>query len=306
MENLSMNICSLSDSALLEGLTIRVKTERKSMTEVLEFLREVDRRRLYTESGHASLWEFCTKVHGYSSGAAARRIQAMRLLRDIPELKEDLETGRQNLSSLAQAQQFFRIEEKHQEAKLTTEQKREVLGRIQGKSTRDSEKELLKLSSAPIEISKPEKKRVIDENHTELKLVLDSELLEKLDRIQALRSHANPLMGYKELLEFMADEILKKLEKPVKAKTHSSPAPELIAGKRVAIPEAIKREIKKPGKCGFINEKTGESCDSRYFLEVDHVIPVALGGSNDLKNLRLRCRAHNQRASVKIFGLRRE
>jgi hypothetical protein len=293
-----MDIRTLSDSELLNELTIRVKKERTSMTEVLEFLREVDRRRLYAEQGCSSLWEFCTKVHGYSAGSAARRIDAMRLLREIPELKEELESGEQNLTSLAKAKQFFRAEEKHVEKKLTMEKKREVLKKIRGKSTREGEKALLEMSSVPIEISHPEKKRAIDSEHTELKLVIDSELLEKLDRIKALRSHANPSMGYKELLEYMADEILKKIEpKPRKP----TPAPELKTG-RVAILAAIKREIKKPGKCSYVDPKTGKNCDSTYFLEMDHVTPVALGGTNDLKNLRLYCRAHNQRASVKIFG----
>jgi hypothetical protein len=187
-----MEIRTLSDSELLNELTVRVKKERTSMTEVLEFLREVDRRRLYAEQGCSSLWEFCTKIHGYSAGSAARRIDAMRLLREIPELKEELESGEQNLTSLAKAKQFFQAEEKHHQEKLPTEKKREVLKKIRGKSTREGEKALLELSSVPIEISNPEKKRAIDPTHTELKLIVDAELLEKLDRIKALRSHANP------------------------------------------------------------------------------------------------------------------
>ena len=120
----------------------------------------------------------------------------MRLLRELPELREDLLEGKQNLTSLSQAQSFFNIEEKTQEKKLTSEEKKEVLDQLGDKSTRDCEKALLKLSSAPIQISHPEKKRSIDETHTELKLVLDASLLEKLTRIQALRSHANPSMTY--------------------------------------------------------------------------------------------------------------
>jgi hypothetical protein len=80
---------------------------------------------------------------------------------------------------------------------------------------------------------------------------------------------------------------------PLLANRTALPTSELIKGRRVAIPAAIKREIKKSGKCGFVDEKTGESCDSRYFLEIDHAVPVAMGGTNELKNLRLRCRAHS-------------
>jgi hypothetical protein len=77
----------------------------------------------------------------------------------------------------------------------------------------------------------------VGKKHTELKLVLEQALLEKLDRIKALRSHANPTMGYKELLEFMADEVLKRLDPIEKAKVmrkspakKSTPAPAMLFG----------------------------------------------------------------------------
>jgi hypothetical protein len=239
-EEIFMNIRALPDSQVLSGLKLRVLKERENLTEVLEFLREVDRRRLYADSNHPSLWSFCTVELKYSAGAASRRIEAMRLLRDLPDLKEDLVSGKQNLSSLAMAQNFFRVEEKNQEEKLTPEKKQEVLNQLVGKSTRDCEATLVDLSSNPIEIKKPERKRAVGKQHTELKLVLDKELLEKLDRIKALRSHANPSMGYKELLEFMADEILKKHDPVEKAKAMRkpkvpTPAPELPKVKEVTL-----------------------------------------------------------------------
>ena len=37
-------------------------------------------------------------------------------------------------------------------------------------------------------------------------------------------------------------------------------------------------------------------------LELDHVIPVARGGAGTLRNLRLRCRAHNQYEAERVYG----
>lgn len=212
------SIRGLSDSDLIAGLKSSVLEERRQTALVLEYLRETERRRLFAEYGFSSLWEFCTKELGYTEASASRRIASMRLQRELPELKEDLIQGRQSLMSLAQAQKFFKIEEKHQSVKMTAEQKREVLEKLEGKSTRDCEKELLKLSSAPIEISRPETERPIDEIHTELKLVLDGQVLAKLKRIQELRSHAQPGSSYSELLNYMADEILKRIDPLKKAK----------------------------------------------------------------------------------------
>jgi hypothetical protein len=376
-------IRALSDSELLLNLKNAVLEERKIITQVLDFLREVDRRRLYADSGYASLWDFCTKELGYSTAAASRRISSMRLLRELPELKDALLSGRQNLSSLAQAQKFFRLEEKHQESKLTSTRKRAVLEKLAGKSTRECEQELLKISSVPIELAMPENIRALDETHSELKLVLDSDLLEKLNRIQAIRSHASPSMSYVELLKFMADDVLRRIDPLEKEKakdekqkarkngikalaktatespipgnsavrretpvaTTSVPMPEAATNMtsplgmeavrapsphlppasevesvvcstiskpksptRVPIPAAIKRQIwlRDRGKCGFTNPTSRITCGSRHFLEIDHIRPVALGGENTVENLQLRCRAHNQRAAVRIFGPRNE
>jgi hypothetical protein len=268
----------------------------------------------------------------------------MRLLCEIPELKEDLESGKLNLTSLSQAKKFFVTEEKYSGEKLSSEEKAEILEKMEGKSTRECEIELIRMSSAPIQISHSEKERMINDDLTEWKLVLSSELLEKLKRVQALRSHAQPSMSRIELLEYMADEVLKRLDpiekekekqkqkqKKTKAvnqacakkqrevKTQTtleikpdssiSSMPDVTQSqfKRTVIPAKTRRLVwmRAEGKCQFVDFETGEQCGSRYFLEIDHSIKsVALGGSNDPENLRLLCRGHNARAAVKIFGPR--
>jgi hypothetical protein len=96
-------IRKLPDAEVVSGLKSSVSDEKKKTTVVLEFLRELDRRKLYADFNCESLWEFCVKKLGYSAGSASRRVTAMRLLCEIPELKEDLESGKLNLTSLSQA-----------------------------------------------------------------------------------------------------------------------------------------------------------------------------------------------------------
>jgi 5-methylcytosine-specific restriction endonuclease McrA len=277
------------------------------------------------------------KQLGYSAGSASRRVNAMRLLREIPELKEDLESGKLNLTSLSQAGKFFVTEEKYSGEKLSSEEKAEISEKMEGKSTRECELELIRMSSSPVEISHPGKERVINDEFTEWKLVLGLELLEKLNRVRALRSHAQPSMSRIELLEYMADEVLKRLdplerekqkkekaanqaraEKQREAKTQTAPetkpdssissTPDVTRSqfKRTVIPAKTRRLvwIRAEGKCQFVDFESGKRCGSRYFLETDHIKPVALGGSNDPENLMLLCRGHNARETVKIFGPR--
>ncbi len=50
-------------------------------------------------------------------------------------------------------------------------------------------------------------------------------------------------------------------------------------------------------QCEYKNKTTGLRCQSKSFLEIDHRRPITLGGTNDINNLRLLCRTHNQLAA---------
>jgi hypothetical protein len=70
-----------------------------------------------------------------------------------------------------------------------------------------------------------------------------------------------------------------------------------------AIPAAVRREVwaRDEGCCSW-KAKDGRRCGSRWKLEIDHIVPVALGGTATADNLRLLCRAHNVRQAEKAFS----
>ena len=56
----------------------------------------------------------------------------------------------------------------------------------------------------------------------------------------------------------------------------------------------LKREIlRRHQGCQFKDPNTGKLCGSRFFLEVDHIRPRFVGGSNESENLRALCKNHN-------------
>ena len=67
----------------------------------------------------------------------------------------------------------------------------------------------------------------------------------------------------------------------------------------------IRRELlKKAGNCcEYQNPTTGQRCQSKYQLQVEHIQPWALGGSNHIDNLKTLCRTHNN-LSARRNGLR--
>ena len=55
------------------------------------------------------------------------------------------------------------------------------------------------------------------------------------------------------------------------------------------IPVTVKREVwrRDQGCCSYVDRHSGRRCGSRYRLEIDHIVPYALGGGADLSNLRI-------------------
>lgn len=98
---------NLSNDEIENALRAKAAAERRLTLEVIELLEEVDRRKLHVERGFGSLLEYCVRELKYSESSAYRRISAMRVVRDVPEVKSALQNGALNLNTVAQAQNFF-------------------------------------------------------------------------------------------------------------------------------------------------------------------------------------------------------
>ena len=62
------------------------------------------------------------------------------------------------------------------------------------------------------------------------------------------------------------------------------------------VPAAVKRAVwrRDQGCCSYVDPHSGRRCGSRYRLEIDHIVPFALGGATEPGNLRIRCGAHHR------------
>jgi len=183
-----MNLKLISDNELIFDLKNLVSEERELLTTVLRYLKEVEIRKIYLQKGFSSMFAYLTEELSYSEGAAQRRIQAMRLLKDLPEIETKIQTGEISLSVASQIQSYLRKEEK--KAPIKKEEKLELVNSLSGTSSRECERKLIKLSpdtALPREITKP-----LSEDNTLLQLVADKDFMKKLERIKELTSHQNP------------------------------------------------------------------------------------------------------------------
>ena len=132
----STNLRALRDAELLAQTKSLVQNERELVAAILRHLHEVERRRLFSELGYKSLFDYAVKELKYSEGQASRRIQAMRLLKELPQLEEKIETGALSLSNLSQAQSYFREAVKSAKP-VAQEEKLRILESLENKSARD-------------------------------------------------------------------------------------------------------------------------------------------------------------------------
>ena len=93
-------LSSMPDSELLITLPALLTRERAVLVEVIGYLIEIDRRRLYLEQACSSLRSFCVERLGYSEDEASKRVRVVRLARRLPRVLDELQNGGIHLTGL--------------------------------------------------------------------------------------------------------------------------------------------------------------------------------------------------------------
>ena len=218
---MSNSLKNLSPHELIQHTKRLVETERKTTLEILNYFREIDQRKLYLKWGFSSLFDFVVKELNYDHGAAGRRIAAMRLIHEIPQVEDKIKKGSLSLTTVSQAAYFFKAEEKKSLGPISIENKKTILKKMEGSSKRECEKILLALAPENSSL-KAERVKSVSSTLNEVTLTIDDALLYKLKKVQDLASHRLQDQKLATVLEFVVDVALKKLElKPKKPKTGS-------------------------------------------------------------------------------------
>lgn len=199
-----MNLRTLSDSQLLEKTESLAQRERELLTEILHHLQEIETRRLFSSLGCKSLFDYCVSRLGYSADQAARRIAAMRLLKEMPEIEEKIEQGSLNLTNLGMAQRLFKSEP------ISLPEKIEVLRQLENKSTREAEKILIERSAEPA-VLRPDRIRVVATDKVEYRFVAEERLASKLEMVKGLLAHTDAADSMAALVDKLCDIAIEKL-----------------------------------------------------------------------------------------------
>lgn len=289
-----MNLKSLTDEKL-HALAIETSERERAVTlELLKQLSEIERRHLYSKFACSSLHMYCVQQLKMTDGDAGRKVAAARLIREVPVIEEKILSGSLPVTSVAQVGVFFKKEARAGHS-YKAEEKVQLLEELEDQSTRQIEAILISKSNQP-EIHFRETQKAVTSDRTEIKLFIDNETLEALDRLKEIWSHAMPNATLADVVKRMAKESIERHDPVRKAARQEAKA-------KSDTKSAVKREVRRRdgNQCTFV-DAAGKRCESRHFLEEDHILPKAMGGGYTVENIRLRCRAHNQRHAIDSYG----
>lgn len=295
-----MSLNNKTDTQILSELKIWVGKEREAVTHVLYYLREVEERKLYLLEA-SSLKDFCMKVLKYSRHEAQARVDAMRLLKIIPEIDADLDAGRLSLTVAAQTMSCFRREDQRREAcgetPLSEKERKAVLLDLMSASTREADRKLATHFPNQIQL---EQTKPVSATLTRIEFNADKGSMNKFDRLMAYYDHQTG-GSWAKLFEILADHEIEKLDAPVRR------APGSKQGRTRYVRKQIHQEVWSDWETGCnYRLENGERCGSHKNLEKDHMFEYAEGGTNERENLQLMCGAHNRYRSDRLEKFRRE
>ncbi len=311
-------LTQLSDGDLWTSALSANGARRGATAHLLAHLAVIEARELHVARGYSSMFDFCVRGLGMSEGTAHRAISGTRAAHRYPLVLEMLADGRLHLSGLSLLAPRLTAENQEklleEAAGKTKAGVREVLARwfpkpdvpdrVQplspsraGSGQGAVEQGQLGLDGAP----GPAAPRVepLSEERFGVQFTGSARLRAKLEHARNLMSHVS--RDLEVVFERALDALIRELENKQWGKTDR---PRHSRGTKDGSPaRKDKREVyeRDDAQCAFVSED-GVRCASKAFLQYDHILPRALGGSGTADESRLLCQKHNLHVAKQVFG----
>jgi len=287
------------------------KRHHKIMHLVLCHIIEVEKRKLFLTLGYESMYKYLTHELGYAEDAAYDRMQAARVLKSVPSLTEKLQEGSINLTQLVKVNQCLKLEKKLGHV-VTSRQTEELIAKIENKTNFETEKVLAKeLGHTPKQYQKIKPQA---DDSVRADIAFSKEDFEIIKEAQSLYSHVIVENDLGKALAYFARKAVEhkkgKTQKPeekvmskAQAQTTQSFSlkPEISSiekseTQRKYLSVHVKRAVLAKANycCEHIHPETKRKCNSKFQLQIDHIKPLAKGGTDAIENLRVLCGVHNR------------
>lgn len=300
-----MDFKKLSNDQVVLSLENQFSIERNTSHNILLHLKEIEARKIYAEMGFSSLFWMLVRYFKQSESSARDRLKALGLMMEVPAVEDRLISGDLCMSTVSMAQRQISREEKLSGKKVSKEKKIEIVDSITGKTM--AETEVLLFQHLPETASNPQSfERRVSENATRMSLTVPDDVRDMMVRLKELWAHVDPTMDNVEVMRRAFKLALEKVDPTQRKKTQS--ATESVkhrSNKRLTYygKEFDRALWERAGsQCEYVAPKTRCRCSCKFGLQREHIIPIGMGGTNELSNMQLLCRAHNDLRARKVFG----
>jgi hypothetical protein len=326
----------MSDDALQASLKALSVRDRGTTVEIVAQLAELLSRRKHLGQGYASVFIWCREVLHMSEDVAYNRVSAARAVRRFPVILDHLAAGFVSVSTVKVLRPVL-TSENHlavlAEAKYRTRKECEVIvARLQPKpdvpstirqlptpasapgpsvfdvATAAADPPPPALPGPPLAAPAPaaERRAVVAPlapKRYRLEMTMDDETHEALRDLQNLLAREIPggdpaAIVKRALLAYVRDVRKQKRS----ATDHPRPPMGPREGSR-GIPADVARAVwmRDGERCAFVS-KDGRRCSETRYLELHHIHPYGHQGPATVRNIAVRCRAHNAYESELVFG----
>lgn len=335
-----MNLQTLSNDQLHKNLVIKTATERQLTAEIVEYIHEVDRRRLYLRYDCSNILDYLVREMKYSKASAMRRLDAARLIGSNPEVVAQLSNGEINLSQVSLVAQG--LKQAKREANVSGEKffasaelKTQLLNQVKSKPIPKAQ--AIVAQALNLEIKSFEKKVVQRDESVRLEITFTREEYELLQEMKDMLSNKIPGATNRDVLvealkEFKRRKNPAREVKNSRVSSAAEPNSEKLDGQNLNIANPtnadsmnadsmnadlklerltteqksfaeVRRSVFRKDKCCQWKYNNGKLCGSTFQLQVDHKQSKWLGGSDEESNLQLLCGAHNRIKYRQEIGL---
>jgi hypothetical protein len=326
---------NLESYQVLSDIRALALQEQSLIVDLLEYLYEVDVRKLYAPLAYSSLFEFGVKELGFTRAQSYERTRAVAAMKQIPEVRERIRAGELSLTNAALLKRAIDAEERALGSKVDAHFKAALVAAALGATKREFQGKLDEVLTSP-ESRAAMRERVLHRSATRTALQFEIDVATETKMKRARELVDAPTL--EELFDRALDSLIEAEE--VKRRYRSgggkkndrdrrieekedgtlvAPSHDLVAGHHEG-PESSTKEIpikqkslvsryipakyrmliaKRSGaQCEYIDPGTMRRCSSRSHLQIDHKMPLAMGGTTTLENLRHLCGTHNRLEAV--------
>jgi hypothetical protein len=321
MNTAPASLRTLSSDELASRMQRLASAERATLVEFLLHLGEVDRRKLFAERGHSSLFVYLTDELRLAKACAYRRCVAARLLGRFPAIAAYLRDGRLCLTTLVELRDVL-DDDNHADllaraAGRTEDQVRELVAGLRAQAAPpDLLSAIPPAPAAATEAARspppapppprpplpPPRLQPISDELRVLRLTVGRDFVAELEQVRNALGHIVPDGNLESILRHCFRVTLGAVRKRRRGGDRRGPARAVDPASRT-IPAEVRRAVwdRDGGACAFV-AASGKRCGSTRRLELHHLVPHARGGASTIDNLSLRCSTHNLYHAELDFG----